>query len=191
MTGNIVLMGIAVGQGQALSTVRSGLALAGFIVGVVLGTVVTRAGHEDEMWPERVTAALGLELLLLASLAAGWLVMGGRPGNPEIGALIGMSALAMGTQTAAARRLPVTGVSTTFVTGMLTTLITQLIALTGSRMEWARWGSVLLAYLVGAGVEAFAAIRWWPSAPVLPVGMLAAVVIFALLQPRPEQRRSR
>jgi uncharacterized membrane protein YoaK (UPF0700 family) len=38
LTGNIVLMGIAVGQGNALSTIRSGLALVGFTVGVVLGT---------------------------------------------------------------------------------------------------------------------------------------------------------
>ncbi len=181
MTGNIVLMGIAVGQGQALSTVRSGIALVGFVVGVVLGTVLTRARSENGVWPKRVTATLGLELLLLASLAVGWGAMGSRPGNPETGALISISAVAMGTQSAAARRLSVPGVSTTYLTGMLTSLMAHLTALSGSRAEWARWGSVLLAYLIGAGVEAFAAMRWWPFAPVVPVGVLAAVVTFALL----------
>jgi uncharacterized membrane protein YoaK (UPF0700 family) len=92
-----------------------------------------------------------------------------------------MSALAMGVQTAAARRLSVPGVATTYVTGTLTSLLAQVTALSGSRGEWARWGSVLLAYLIGAGVDAFGAVRWWPLAPVLPLGVLAAVVIFALL----------
>ena len=42
--------------------------------------------------------------------------------------------------------------------------------------------TVLLALLMGAGVEAFGAMRWWPLAPVLPMSVLAAVVIFALLR---------
>jgi uncharacterized membrane protein YoaK (UPF0700 family) len=146
MTGNIVLMGIAVGQGQALSTVRSGLALVGFIGGVVLGTVLTRVGRENGERPKRVTATLGLELITLALLAAGWVVLGGRPGNLETGALIVMSALAMGLQTAAARRLSAFGVSTTYLTGMLTTLLAQVTALSGSRAEWARWASVPLSF---------------------------------------------
>src|SRR5205807_7045190 len=101
---------------------------------------------------------------------------------PPIEALITTSALAMGVQTAATRRLSVSGVPTTYVTGTLTTLVAQLTVRTGSRAEWARWGSVLLALLMGAGVEAFGAMRWWPLAPVLPVGVLAAVVIVALLR---------
>jgi uncharacterized membrane protein YoaK (UPF0700 family) len=181
MTGNIVLMGVAVGQGQAQSTVRSGLALVGFVAGVVLGTALAGGGRE-RVWPSRVTVALGVELLLLTLLALGWGVRGGRPGSPAIEALIATSALAMGVQTAATRRLSVSGVATTYVTGTLTSLVAQLTVLTGSRAEWARWTSVLLALLMGAGVEAFGAMRWWPLAPVLPMSVLAAVVIFALLR---------
>src|SRR5713226_418709 len=120
MTGNMILLGLGAGRIQGLDVLRSGTAFLGFAVGVAIGAHILGRTASPEIWHRRVTVALGIETVLLGAFAVGWLWMSAEPQRPWLEALIAFSAGAMGIQSAAAPRLAVASVSTTFVTGTLT-----------------------------------------------------------------------
>jgi uncharacterized membrane protein YoaK (UPF0700 family) len=123
MTGNAVLLGVAIGQGQGLAAVRSMIALAGFSVGVALGAVIVQKRTLQTDWPRAVTKAVLLEAAILVAFTGAW-HLGARGGVPLYG-LIALSALAMGVQSAAIRHLKVPGVATTYITGTITSLVAE------------------------------------------------------------------
>jgi uncharacterized membrane protein YoaK (UPF0700 family) len=123
MTGNTVLLGLAVGQAEGLAVLRSSLALVGFVAGVGIGAAFTRRARPGQVWPPGATGALALEWALLLAFAALWVAAAdSAPGGRTAGTLIVLSSLAMGIQSAVARRLDVSGIATTYITGTLTTL---------------------------------------------------------------------
>ena len=126
MTGNTVLLGLAVGQGHVLAAARSILALAGFAVGVIVGAMVAQRGPRRGDWPSAVTGALVLEAILLGAFAVAWQITGPERGEIAVYVLIGLTALAMGVQSAAVQRLDVPGIMTTYITGTLTSLMVDL-----------------------------------------------------------------
>jgi uncharacterized membrane protein YoaK (UPF0700 family) len=80
------------------------------------------------VWPPTITAALALEGGFLLAFAIGWQAAHGASPPPVARfALIVLAALAMGVQSAAARRLDVLGIATTYITGTLTSLVTRLV----------------------------------------------------------------
>jgi uncharacterized membrane protein YoaK (UPF0700 family) len=109
MTGNTVLLGIAVAEGDGGHAARSAAALGGFCVGAALGTLVPGTA-----------AGLALEALLLALLA----LLGELAGVPRV-PLILLGGTTMGLQTSSVRRSNDTGVNVTYVTGTVTTLVTR------------------------------------------------------------------
>ena len=171
MTGNLVLLGLAVGSVQTGGAVRSVVALAGFAIGALLGSALTRDAAGD--WPRRVTAALAVEAAALVALAALWRAGAG------VEALIAVSAVGMGIQSAAVRRLAVAGVATTFVTGTLTSLMAGLAALRPAS-GWARQAAVLAALLAGAVVGTVAWARTPGVAPAGPAVLVAVVTLAAV-----------
>jgi uncharacterized membrane protein YoaK (UPF0700 family) len=175
MTGNLVLLGIAIGQGQLVGSIRSVIAFAAFVLGVLVGVRVTSRIEPTAVWPRSATLALLGELGLLLGLLAGWEITGGRPGAVALDILIALSAGAMGIQTAAARRLGVVGVTTTFVTGMLTSLIAELAAVGPGRVHKTIWAATLACMLIGAALGAAAFVAWRPGAPFVAVLLVAAV----------------
>jgi uncharacterized membrane protein YoaK (UPF0700 family) len=180
MTGNLVLLGLAVGQGQVLEALRSVVAFLGFAAGAGLGGwVVGGAGQGGEHWPSKVTVVLGVEFVLLLGFLVAWLLAGQEPSNGVLEVLTALSAAAMGVQSAAGRRLAVAGVSTTYVTGTLVTLMAELAALARRQPGAGRWVGVLVALLVGAtlGTTLMQQIR--PAAPGLPVLVLGGIVVVA------------
>lgn len=127
MTGNAVLLGLSLGQGQALAAFRSVFALVGFIFGLAVGAILSHRRGTDldqrraflgPMYVE--TAALGVFALLLH-----------LPFIPRtsttIYILIGISAIAMGIQSAAVRRLNLPGIATTVLTGTITSLVAGMV----------------------------------------------------------------
>ena len=58
MTGNIVLLGLAIGNSLETTVFHSLTALGGFIVGVV-GAAILVGNKEKTFWPKAVTIALG------------------------------------------------------------------------------------------------------------------------------------
>jgi uncharacterized membrane protein YoaK (UPF0700 family) len=179
MTGNLVLLGLAIGQGQALEALRSVVAFLGFAAGAGLGGWIVGGGIGGEHWPSRVTVVLGVEFGLLAGFLAGWVVAGPEPSNLVLEVLTALSAAAMGVQSAAGRRLAVAGVSTTYVTGTLVTLMAELAALARRQPGAARWVGVLVALLVGATLGTILMAQARPAAPLLPVLMLGGIVVLA------------
>jgi uncharacterized membrane protein YoaK (UPF0700 family) len=180
MTGNLVLLGIAFGQGQLAGSLRSVLAFAAFFLGVLIGVRVTVRTDPAAVWPRSVTLALVVELGLLVALVAGWEITGDRPAPVVLDSLIAVSAAAMGMQTAAARRLGVAGVTTTFVTGMLTNLIGELAGVGPGRSHRAIWAATLACLVLGAALGAAVFIAWRPGAPLVAMLLVAMVIAAAI-----------
>src|SRR5215471_21051962 len=76
MTGNAVLLGLAIGQTEELQVAHSSAAIVGFVAGVLLGARLVGSSRERVVWSSRITAAVGLEALVLAVFAVGWWVTG-------------------------------------------------------------------------------------------------------------------
>jgi uncharacterized membrane protein YoaK (UPF0700 family) len=129
MTGNTVLLALAIGQGEAMAALRSTLALAVFSLGAAGGAMVLLRGGSRGEWPPIVTATLALEALVLGVFGMVWHVGGPTPRSDGVVlVLIALSGLAMGVQAAAVRHLGVPGVASTYITGTLTSLMAELVS---------------------------------------------------------------
>jgi uncharacterized membrane protein YoaK (UPF0700 family) len=190
MTGNLVLLGIAIGQGQLPGSVRAVIAFGGFAIGFLLGVRLTQgfpspfgkgqgAGGATPLWPRSATVALIVELGLLLGMLAGWEIAGDQPSAVTLDILITLSAGAMGMQSAAARRLGVVGVTTTFVTGMLTSLIAELATGGPDRSHWTLWVATLASLLIGAAAGAAVFILWRAVAPLVAALLVGSVLVAA------------
>jgi uncharacterized membrane protein YoaK (UPF0700 family) len=125
MTGNTVLLGIAIGTAQqARQRSARPWPLAGFLSGAVPAAWIVERDRSESPWPRPVTVALSLEGMILAVFAVGWRLADQLPASVPI--LVVLSALAMGVQSAAAHRLEVSGVTTTVLTGTLINLAARL-----------------------------------------------------------------
>jgi uncharacterized membrane protein YoaK (UPF0700 family) len=60
MTGNTVLLGLALVEADSQAALQSGLALAGFLVGSALGAWIIERSQPANLWPRPVTVALAL-----------------------------------------------------------------------------------------------------------------------------------
>jgi len=176
ITGNLVLLGLAAASAQPGLALRSGLALAGYSAGVLIGVPIAGRGR-DQIWPPAVTAALCAELCLLLAFTAGWEAGRQHPGWPA--ALLVLLGAAMGAQSAAVRRLG--NMSATYLTGTLTGVLTALITRNRPDGLW-RDVSALVAVLAGACAGATLirlAPSWLPVLVLLPLStVIAAAGVF-------------
>ena len=181
MTGNIVLLGLAVAQSLGPQTQRSLVALAAFAAGVAIAANVGRPRGHEEVWPARVTLALALEAVLLTGFAIAWWAFDRRPFTESVLVLVALAGLAMGMQSATARQLAVKGVTTTFVTGTLTTLVSDIVTLAGPPGGWSMNAGVLVALLLGAVIGGIAEVHAPSVAAIIPAAVVAVVVLAAVL----------
>lgn len=193
MTGNTVLLGLALGQAKGQAALRAVVALAGFVVGVGAGAAIVGRGGGRSEWSPGVTAALTLEVAVLVAFAVGWFLVEAEPEGGSVYPLIVLPAVAMGLQSAAVRRLGIPGVATTYITGTLTDLTEGAIA----RLRPAVFGAmsddgperevpsarglllpadVWLAYGIGAVIVGILAVRWPSGVLSVPVAVVALVV---------------
>jgi uncharacterized membrane protein YoaK (UPF0700 family) len=171
MTGNTVLLGLSLVQGDADGAGRALVALGGFLAGGGVGAWIAYRGQAAQPWPRGVTVALVVECVLLAALAI--------DRSASLALRVLLAAVAMGIQSAAARRLDVLGVATTFVTGTLTSLI-SLIVRHGVLSSASGHGKRLLAavwivYVVGA-MAAGMVTQTAPALALLPPVLIVAAV---------------
>jgi len=177
MTGNAVLLGLAIGQTQQLQVAHTAAAIAGFVLGVLTGARVVGPVRERVVWSRQITLALSLECAVLLVFAIGWWLIGpGSHGAGLIG-LILLSGLAMGIQSAVARRLAVPGVATTYITGTITALVAELTAVSGAAGDRRRMSAVIGAMIVGAVTGGLAQAYVRPAAALVPVVVVAAVLV--------------
>lgn len=178
MTGNMVLLGLSAGRGDADLALTSACAIASFITGVLAGAhVAGSAQPDDPVWPRRVSRALVLELLVFAVFLVVWVVtLPSRSEHVDLGLLM-LSAAALGVQSSAIQRFGVPGLSSTYLTGTLTALIGGVAA----RSPWRTLrpkAHVLLALITGAAVGALMAMHlsaWSPVLLIVPLVLVIAV----------------
>jgi uncharacterized membrane protein YoaK (UPF0700 family) len=203
MTGNTTTLGIAAGRGNVATLVPLGVAVAVFVVAIVLATVVI------EIASRRGAHATAAPMLLLEAALLAVLMVDGHhilhnntAPDHRIGGfyvLLTLAVLAMGVQTATLTKALGRTLRTTFVSGLLTTFGQELVnALApepgergsylrgelglGGRRESARGLclhlAVWLAFLAGAVWGGFAEPHWrtWPlAAPIAAVLAAGAI----------------
>jgi uncharacterized membrane protein YoaK (UPF0700 family) len=90
----------------------------------------------------------------------------------------------MGMQAAATRRLAVVGLATTFVTGMLTSLIAELAGVSPDWSRWTLWAATLVFMVIGASAAGAVFVVWRPGAPLVAVVLVGIVTAAAKWQTR-------
>ena len=180
VTANVVFVGIALGDGDFHSALRAGLAIAGFVVGVLIASRVMRVRGDETRPIARAPLVLaGIAAAQLAFLV-GWLAADGRPEGTALDLLAIASALAMGGQTAVAVSWR-PDVSTTYVTGTLTVLIGELVAATGTRADRGRQLSVIAAVAFGATAGSLLIAHERSLAAALPLAITLVVTAGGLV----------
>jgi uncharacterized membrane protein YoaK (UPF0700 family) len=186
MTGNTVLLAIAAARGTGTDAARAGVALAGFCAGVAVGTLALR---RTGRWPRTAAATFALEALALAAMLGVWAALGRRPRL----ALVATAGVAMGAQSTAVRVSHASGVSTTYVTGTLTTALARLVGRLAGRPERPPAGPALpggtwLIYALGALAGGFAVTSWSAWEMAVPLGLVLAVTVWAAASRETEDR---
>jgi uncharacterized membrane protein YoaK (UPF0700 family) len=181
MTGNGALLGLAIGQHHFVAALHSLAAFAGFVIGVASGTLVL--GDAGAGWSPRVTVVFAIEALLLAVFALLWLASGEPRSEAVVYALVLLASGGMGLQSAAVRQLRIPGVTTTFFTGTLTSIVVS--AVRGAEPPGRRaklppsmlpQGIALAAYVGAAAVAGLATSRGAHKVALLPVTALVIVL---------------
>jgi uncharacterized membrane protein YoaK (UPF0700 family) len=181
MTGNMVLLGLSAARHDGSAAAHSGLAIVFFIVGCALGTRLAGTARKDQsIWPTAVNRALAVQLALSLTFAISWWAADAHPtGNTGL-ALLLINAVALGSQSTAVQRFGVPGLSTTYLTGTLTTLVNRLVS--GHRLRDVHHHLQLLVGLIGgAALGGTLAIHAPWVAPLLPLACVASVLGVALL----------
>ena len=179
MTGNLVLLGVAVGRRAGSDVLRAAVSVVGYTTGVFAASRLVRRNGAPRSWPLGVTVALGVEALAQTGFLAGWLSAGGRPATALGTVLVAASAFAMGLQSGAVGALRVSGVTTTYVTGTLTGLVAEVGSGSPPRPDWTRRVAVLAALVAGAAGAALLLVGPRRAAPALPLVVTLAVATTA------------
>ena len=177
MTGNLVILGVSASTADGGLAIASGGAIVAFCAGAALGARL--AGNPtagDRIWPRQVTVGLAVELVLMTAYAVGWWITGGHPGTAVSLALLLAMATALGIQSSTVQRFGVSGMSTTYLTGTLTTVVMRLATGRGVREVW--HSIEILVGLVAGAAAAAGLLGVAPlAAPVLQLTALGAVVL--------------
>jgi uncharacterized membrane protein YoaK (UPF0700 family) len=176
ITGNLVLFGIGLGQSEHELALRVAVAIASYAVGATAGAAITgRAQADQPVWPARVSAALLVELALLAGFAGGWELAAARPAGAAQLTLLAVAAVAMGLQSAAVNRLALPGFSSTYLTSTLIRAVTELVL--GPRHHVGVKIAALASVVVGALAGALLITTSPRFAPAIAIAALTAVLV--------------
>lgn len=188
-SGNLVLAGIAIGQGHWAEASASAVSLALYMAGAGIGVAAFDRALTGGR--PRLLGALGAEIAVLAALVVTALVLGrGNTASSDVDTpvllIVGVTALAMGLQGMALRKVRSVGVLTTGGTGNVTTIGERLGRL-GTReressdelaLDVVGW--VVALYVGGAVLGSLAAsLRGTGPLPLLlaVAGVVAAIVL--------------
>jgi len=192
MTGNIVLLGLAVARHSLTLASHSLVSIAGYITGVaggtriahgfrVAGTAADSGADEGRAsgLPGHVGWALLAELILLCGLTVGWEIDGASPAGWAQFCLLAVAATAMGVQASAVKYMGLSEVSTTYLTGTLTGLVSSLVNPKQATQYRARRFGVLIGLATGAALSGLLIATAADAAPALPLAALATCLFLA------------
>ena len=176
MTGNMVFLGVAVGTREATALGLTLAAIGGYVVGVLVGARTAGEPRKDDpVWPRAVSRGLVLELACFAVFATVWWVEGSHPAHALFGPLLALNAAALGIQSSVIIRFGVGGLSATYMTGTLTTMLTR-IAARHPLSSLGRSAALLAALILGAALGGLA----YTEAPVLVPAVQLALLLGAI-----------
>ncbi|TWD47066.1 uncharacterized membrane protein YoaK (UPF0700 family) [Arthrobacter sp. AG367] len=152
MTGNIVILGMALVGADKLPVLGPLLAMLCFSLGASFAGIALRA--KPSTWPGTATVILLLAGSLVVSMGALSLVVQDRPDTSAQLVMSSLSAVAMGMQAYVARKLAVRDVTTVVVTSTLTAFAGELFVRPTKKSLMNRRAAAILAMLLGAAVGA-------------------------------------
>jgi len=146
MTGNVVILGMALTGAEGLPIVGPIIALVLFMIGAAISGRVLKGRTAG--WTGLNTTLFGVVGMMLLASALIALFVADRP-EPLNLALTGALGLAMGMQAGAARHIGVADVTTVVVTSTIVGLAFDSVFGGGGNKNWAR--RLLAVLLIGAG----------------------------------------
>lgn len=152
MTGNVVILGMALVGADGLPVLGPAVALAAFMMGAVIAGRTLKP--EAAGWSRRTTVLLAAVGVILAGIAAVLFAHAPREGDPVTVVVTGAMAAAMGLQAATARHLSVKDVTTVVVTSTLTGLAADSRLGGGTGQHWGRRFGAVVLILAGAAAGA-------------------------------------
>jgi len=189
LSGNTVLLGIAVAQGRLGEAILCSVVFLGFIPGAIAAAAFMRSRPKSSHWSWRITCALAIELVILLAFIVWLSSVGNADETTTLLPLVLLSSLAMGLQYMTMLRLNVSGVTTTFVTSTVVNLVCRMVVpekgVDGSACTGSRWtdrtnrflASVWICYFLGAAFSAFL-MGWGRTYSGLLTVALVAFVVF-------------
>lgn len=155
MTGNIVLLGFAVGEATGLSAARSGVSLLAFMAGALFGGMIN-VRHSDWTQMRLLKRAIVIEAALLL-VATSFAASAGT--KTEISpiltyGLIVLLALAMGVRNAVVRKLAVPDLTTTVLTLTVTGIASDSSLAGGANPRWSTRVTAVITMFAGAATGA-------------------------------------
>lgn len=191
MTGNLVLAGMFARPGWPATLAGAVTAVVVFAAATYLAFRSSPVPASGSRYPTRAVGRLAAAALTAqAALVIVWSFVGGTAlALPTACLLVALSAAALGVQTVLAKRLSgASGLTTTFVTGTLTSLME---GLAGRRRGTRTLQAAVVLALVAGAVAGTAAARAVPvAAPLLPALLVASATV-VLLASRRSGSRSR
>ncbi|SDZ34195.1 YoaK family protein [Herbiconiux ginsengi] len=176
MTGNVVILGMALAGADDLPWVGPLLALFAFMGGAVVGGRVLRPVKAG--WTTRTTATFAVVGAIMAGLAIALFILNGKPPQPWELLVTVLLAGAMGLQAATARHIAVKDVTTVVVTSTITGFAADSRLAGGKGQPWFRRAAAIVLIAAGAGVGALLLslhIGWGVAAAAL-VTLVAALI---------------
>jgi uncharacterized membrane protein YoaK (UPF0700 family) len=127
--------------------------------------------------PGHVGWALLAELILLCGLTVGWEIDGASPAGWAQFCLLAVAATAMGVQASAVKYMGLSEVSTTYLTGTLTGLVSSLVSPKQATQYRARRFGVLIGLATGAALSGLLVATAADAVPALPLTALVTCIL--------------
>lgn len=176
MSGNTIVLGLAIGQGHFSSTLHAVTALLGYLTGVAGASLSLTESGRGSGW------TLGVEGIFIAAFTGLWLYSGVPAGSLVIFVLIGLSAIAMGLQGGIGRAIGAPGIMTVIFTSTYTAIVSNLVERTLNDQRplltnlAVRQLVAVAVYLGSAVIAGIIATHWRRLAPFLPLSAILIVL---------------
>lgn len=177
MTGNAALLGIALSQGDWLNTMKPFVALAGFVFGAAMASVIYNPNASAKRQSIVMRGLIVLEIACLAGFALAWHLTDRQPHGLALIGLIALCSVGMGVQGIVAKIIDAPGVNTIVFTSTLVAIVLSVVEILLGRkndqkirLATKRQIAVFGAYAVGAVIAglldwaAFVLLAWLPMA---------------------------
>ena len=188
MTGNVALLGFAIGGAAGLSVSGSLMSLFCFAVGALIGGRMTR-----KMIPQDSGATLVRALVIeticffIAAAVSIGFTAPYADHRQKIFSIIALTAVAMGLRNSVVRKLTIPDFTTTVLTLTIAGFAADSSLAGGDNTRWQRRGAAILAIIAGAAAGA-ALLRYSVAVPLLACGLVSGIC--ALTQRHLESKNS-